>query len=82
VYDYKGTFGVVISDVDKPIAQNLGTLYSPECYETSHRSEIYAMLAGVVSLSALVDTLDTPMSNRKQIVFHSNNLPIIKRLNL
>jgi hypothetical protein len=50
VFNYEGTFGVIISDGSLPIASNNGKLYSVDFVESSFRSEMYSMLAGILSL--------------------------------
>jgi hypothetical protein len=48
-YEYNGTYGVIITHEETMIATNYRKLYSPEFYESSYWSEIYALLSGIVS---------------------------------
>jgi hypothetical protein len=53
VHNYEGTFGLTISDGVRLFANNKGKLYSVDFFESSFRSEIYAMLAGLLTLEAI-----------------------------
>jgi ribonuclease HI len=78
-YEYNGTYGVIITHEETMIATNYGKLYSPEFYESSYRSEIYALLAGIVSFRYVI-------SGENQIVeravnIYCDNKSLIKRIN-
>jgi hypothetical protein len=49
-FAYTGTFGLVI----EIIATNNRKLYRPEVYKTAYWSEVYALLAGLVSFCWIV----------------------------
>jgi hypothetical protein len=53
VYNHEGTFGIVISDGNAPLAHNNGKFYSVDFCESSFRSELYAMLAGILTFQSL-----------------------------
>jgi hypothetical protein len=55
VYNYEATYGLVISNGDTIVAQNNGKMYSVDFYESSYRSELYAMLAGLLTFKAIND---------------------------
>jgi ribonuclease HI len=77
-HEYSGTFGVVIMQQDEIIATNNGKLYSPEFYETSYRSELYAILAGLVSLRRIIGELSNIV--KMEIEIYSDNKTVIKRI--
>jgi hypothetical protein len=52
VHNYEGTFGVVLSDGISSFAQNSGKFYSVDFCASSYRSELYAMLAEVLSFKS------------------------------
>jgi hypothetical protein len=52
-YNHEGTFGMVISDGNALLAHNNGKFYSVDFCESSFRSELYAMLAGILTLKSL-----------------------------
>jgi ribonuclease HI len=78
VHDYNGMFGVVIHQDGNIIATNHCKLYVPELYESSYRSEIYAMLAGLVTLRSVIDILgeDTRMN---KVTIQTDNKSLLKR---
>jgi hypothetical protein len=45
LYDDRGTFGVVILDGTKVLAENKGQIYSVDFHQSLFRSEMHAMLA-------------------------------------
>jgi ribonuclease HI len=81
VYEYQGTFGVVISDKATPTLTNYGKLYSPELYESSYRSEAYGMLAGIISLNQAMETTEAHLKKGKTFVLYCDNKTLVKRVN-
>jgi hypothetical protein len=53
VINYEGTFGLVISNGTNPIAKNNGKLYSVDFFESSFRSKLYALLAGLITFESI-----------------------------
>jgi hypothetical protein len=53
-YEYNGTFGIIITHDDSLLDTNYGKLYSPEFYKSSYRSELYLVLAGIITLRAII----------------------------
>jgi hypothetical protein len=53
VHNYEGTFGIAISDGTSLLATNNGKFYSVDFCESSYRSELYAMLSGVLTFKSL-----------------------------
>jgi ribonuclease HI len=53
VHNYEGTFGIAISDGSSLVATNNGKFYSVDFCESSYRSELYAMLSGVLTFKSL-----------------------------
>jgi RNase P/RNase MRP subunit POP5 len=48
IHEYGGTFGVIISDGESIFAKNKGQIYSVDFHQSSYRSELFAMLAGLI----------------------------------
>jgi hypothetical protein len=51
VNDHNSTFGVIITNGTHLMITNMGTLYTIENFESSYQSELYALLAGIITLS-------------------------------
>jgi ribonuclease HI len=73
VYNYEGTYGLVISNGDTIVAQNNGKMYSVDFYESSYRSELYAMLAGLLTFKAINDEYGMHQEKIKNIQLISDN---------
>ena len=48
-HDFKGTFGVIISDRVNILASNKGKIYSVDYLESAYRSEMYGVFSGLVT---------------------------------
>jgi hypothetical protein len=81
VYNYEGTFGVILSDGASPFAQNHGKFYSVDFCESSYRSELFAMLSGILSFKSLFDISE--YSNRIQITLKlaSDSRTLVNKIN-
>jgi hypothetical protein len=80
VHNYEGTFGVVISDGIYPIVHNNGKLYSVDFFESSFRSELYAMLAGLLTLEALCNEFGAICNTQRHIRLFSDNKRVVQRI--
>lgn len=81
VYNYEGTYGLVTSDGQAPIASNNGKLYSVDFFETSFRSEMYSMLAGIISLVHINKQYNIESAEPRYLHLYSDNKTLIKKLN-
>ena len=81
VHNYEGNFGVIISDGSSPIASTNGKLYSVDFFESSFRSEMYSMLAGIMSLRQIHKTYNIHNANPRKLYLYSDNKPLIKKVN-
>jgi ribonuclease HI len=80
VYNYEGTFGVVISDGTYPLIKNYGKLYSIDFCESSYRSELYAMLAGIITLQAVSKEYGALSGNNTAVHLVSDNKTLVKKI--
>jgi hypothetical protein len=80
VFDYNGTYGVVIHYKGDIIAMNLGKLYGPDLYESSYRPEIYALLTGLVMFRKLLTIIECNKSLTK-IAINMDNKSLLTRIN-
>jgi hypothetical protein len=81
VYNYEGTFGVVVSDASNPLVKNYGKMYSLDFDESSYRSELYAMLAGVLTLQATSDEYGELSGDNITVHLISNNKALVRKIN-
>ena len=81
VHNYEGIFGVMISDGLSPIASNKGKLYSVDFFETSYRSEMYSMLAGIMSLHYLHKQYHFNTKNSQRLHLFSDNKTLVHKVN-
>jgi hypothetical protein len=73
VHQYHSNFGLVIASKSRIVAQNLGQIYSVEFHKSSYRSEIYGMLAAVVSISHILEQYKITIPRDKKINFFCDN---------
>jgi hypothetical protein len=81
VYNYEGTFGVVISDGSNPLVKNYGKMYSLDFCESSYRSELYAMLAGVLTLQAVSTEYGALSCNNITVHLITDNKALVRKIN-
>jgi hypothetical protein len=81
VFNYEGTFGLVISDDTSPIAQSNGKLYSVDFFESSFRSELYELLAGLLTLESICLEYGDIMGDQRNIHFFSDNKRVVQKVN-
>ena len=79
ISDFKGIFGIVISDGINILASNKGKIYSVDYLESAFRSEMYGLLSSLVTFQAMMANT----VNNKEVILHiySDNKPVIKRIN-
>ena len=77
VSDHRGTYGVVLSDGINAFATNKGKMYSVNYLESPFRSEMYALLAGIISFQSIIDTASNSTSS---LTLYSDNKKLIERL--
>jgi hypothetical protein len=80
VHNYDGTFGQVISDRVRQLVHNKGKLYTVDFFESSFRSVIYAMSAGLHTLEAICQEIGEISGNRRCIKLFSDNNRVIQRM--
>lgn len=81
VHQYHSNFGLVIASKSRIVAQNLGQIYSVEFHESSYRSELYGMLAAVVSFNHILEEYKITIPREKRINFFCDNKSVIKLIN-
>jgi hypothetical protein len=54
VHNYNSNFGMVIAIKLKAVAMNIGKTYSVAFHKSSYHSEIYGVLAGIVSIRYII----------------------------
>ena len=81
VHNYEGTFGVIISDGSSPIVSTNGKLYIVDFFESSYRSEMYSMLAGIMTLNNINKHYNIDTTSTRKLYLHSDNKALIKKIN-
>jgi ribonuclease HI len=81
VYNYEGTYGVVISDGTNPLIKNYGKLYSVDFCESSYRSELYAMLAGIITLQAVSKEYGEISGDNTTVHLVTDNKALVRKIN-
>jgi hypothetical protein len=75
-HHYEGNFGLAIADNSKVLVTNMGKLYSIDFYESSHRSEIYGVLASLVTIKYLIIEQQIKIPHGKQIHMFCDNASV------
>jgi hypothetical protein len=73
VHDYHSNFGFVIATKSTIVTQNMGQIYSVEFHESSYRSELYGMLAAIVSFNHLLEIYKITIPREKRVYFLCDN---------
>jgi ribonuclease HI len=81
VFNYEGTFGVLLSDGLSPFAQNNGKFYSVDFCESSYRSELFAMLSGVLSYKSLRTLSDDSIGAKVTLKLISDSRILVNKIN-
>ena len=76
VHEYQGNFGGVISNGTEHVATNYGKIYSVEFMASPYRSELYSMLAGIMTLKYITQN---DISN-KEIILYSDCKALVKKV--
>ena len=78
VSDLNGIFGLVITDGNHPMIKNKGKIYSVDYLESPYRSEMYGVLAGLVTFQSIFhQVLNNQVVN---INIYCDNKAVIKRI--
>jgi hypothetical protein len=81
VYNYERTFGVIIYNGISSIAQNNGKIYSVDFCESSYRSELFAMLAGVLSFKLLCSYTERQSGDKITVKIVSDCRTLVNKIN-
>jgi hypothetical protein len=54
IFNYRDTSGIVVSDGKRILAENNGQMYSFEFYQSSYKSKLYSLLAGLITYKVIV----------------------------
>jgi Reverse transcriptase (RNA-dependent DNA polymerase) len=81
VHSYQSNFGVILAEGTLPLATSMGKIYSVELYESSHRSEMYGMLAGIIVLKHLITYLSLNIPEDKKLQFFCDNRSVVRKVN-
>jgi ribonuclease HI len=81
VHNYEGTFGVILSDGLSSFAQNHGKLFSVDFCESSYRSELFAMLSGILSFKSLCETASLKPGTKILLKLVSDSKILINKIN-
>jgi ribonuclease HI len=81
VYNYEGTFGVILSDGSSTFAQNHGKFYSVDFCESSYRSELFAMLSGILSFKTLFPNTETWRHSSITLKLLSDSRILVNKIN-
>jgi hypothetical protein len=80
VHNYQGTFGLVISEGVRPLVKNKGKLYNVDFFESSFRSEIYAMLVALLTLEGICKDFGDIKDAQRTIHLYSDNKRVVQRI--
>lgn len=72
MHNYEGTFGVVISD---------GIWYIVNSIKSSYQSEMYSMLAGIMTLCQIHKKYQINNTNSRMLYLYSDNKTLIQKVN-
>jgi hypothetical protein len=81
IHHYQSNFGVVIAAKSDVVATNKGKIYSIEFHESSYRSELYGLLAAVVSLRHIIKSNKITFPRQKEIFFYCDNKSVVNTIN-
>jgi hypothetical protein len=81
VHDYNSNFGMVIALKSMTLATNKGKIYSITFHESSYRSEMFRLLASIVSLHYIIKTYHMTVSTNKILNFYCDKKSVIKLVN-
>jgi hypothetical protein len=74
-YDLQGTDRILVARNKTILATNMGIIYSIDFHKSSYQSELYGMMAGLMTLSCIIyprqDSITIPM----QIELITDNIP-------
>jgi hypothetical protein len=67
VHNYHSNFGLVVATKPRIVAKNKGQIYGVEFHESSYRSELYGMLAAIVSFNHILEAHKIEIPREKQV---------------
>jgi hypothetical protein len=80
VHTYQSNYGLVIAQKLYSLATNMGKIYSMPFHKSSYRSEMFGMLAAVVSVRHILETFNITMPPKKKLCFHCDNKSVVKTI--
>jgi ribonuclease HI len=81
VHNYEGTYGIILSDGVSPFAQNHGKFHIVDFCESSYRSELYAMLSGILSFKSLCKLAEVLPSAKVTLKLVSDSRTLVNKVN-
>jgi hypothetical protein len=81
VYQYEGNYGLVIADHYTILVSNMGKIYSIDFYESSHRSEMYGVMASLVTIKHLLISLSISLPQGKEFHMYYDNISVVNKIN-
>jgi hypothetical protein len=69
-----------VSNGSTVLATNKGQMYSVDFQHTSCQSELYAVLAGAVTLNALLTKVNAAQSQTQELQLHMDNKRVIQKV--
>jgi hypothetical protein len=81
VYQYEGNFGLVTADHYTILASNMGKIYSIDFYESSHQSEMYGVMASLVTIKYLLLSLHISLPQGKEFHMYCDNSSVVNKIN-
>jgi ribonuclease HI len=82
VHKYEGNYGVVIAQGINILASTKGKIYSVEFHESSYRSELHGMLAGVVMLRHIIKEYSINWPKGKKVEIYCDNKAAVTTISL
>jgi hypothetical protein len=80
VHNYNGNYGVVLAQSATILATTMGKRYIVEFHESSNRAKLHGMLAGLVLLTHIIDSIQINIPQQKTFNMYCDNKAVINTI--
>jgi hypothetical protein len=81
VHNYQSIFGLVITSKSDVVATNKGKIYSIKFHESFYCSELFGILAALVSLRHIISSYNMTIPRQKDIFLYCDNKSVVPTIN-
>jgi ribonuclease HI len=81
VHNYQSNFGLVISSKSEVFTTNKVKIYSITFHEPSYHSELFVILAALVSLRHIISSCNITIPRQKDIFLYCDNKSVVQTIN-